>query len=166
MKRTRVPLVEYSNVFFHGSPVHTHTHTVPAAPPQNLTGNSLSPTHLRLEWTPPPRDQQNGVIREYQITFTELETGRTWITTTNRLVYEERGLHAYYEYQCSVAAVTVGAGPAQTITIHQPEDGRSNANGFIDNSQSAEKAQSQMINVQFIVMRNTFAAFHFLSLLP
>ena len=47
-----------------------------------------------------------------------------WNTTTNRLVYEERGLHAYYEYQCSVAAVTVGAGPAQTITVRQPEDGR------------------------------------------
>ena len=105
--------------------MHTraHTHTVPSAPPQNLTGNSFSSTHLQLEWTPPPADQQNGIIREYRIIFTELETGRTWNTTTNRLVYEERGLHAYYEYQCSVAAVTVGAGPAQTITVRQPEDG-------------------------------------------
>ena len=103
---------------------HTHTHTVPSAPPQNLTGTSPTPTHLRLEWIPPPADQQNGVIREYQITFTELETGRMWNTTTNILVYEERGLHAYYEYQCSVAAVTVGVGLAQTITVRQPEDGR------------------------------------------
>ena len=103
---------------------HTHTHTVPSAPPQNLTRTSPTPTHLRLEWIPPPADQQNGVIREYQITFTELETGRMWNTTTNRLVYEERGLHAYYEYQCSVAAVTVGVGLAQTITVRQPEDGR------------------------------------------
>ena len=127
--------------------MHTwaHTHTVPSAPPQNLTGSSFSSTYLQLEWIPPPRDQQNGIIREYRITFTELETGRKWNTTTNRLVYEERGLHAYYEYQCSVAAVTVGAGPAQTITVRQPEDGWSNAMvSLIIDIQSAETAQSRV----------------------
>ena len=46
-----------------------------------------------------------------------------WNTTATRLLYLERGLHAYYEYECSVAAVTVGAGPAATITVRQPEDG-------------------------------------------
>ena len=100
-----------------------HTHTVPSAPPQSLNGVSLSPTILRLVWTRPLRDQLNGIIREYQISFTELETGRMWNTTTTRLLYVERGLHAYYEYECSVAAVTVGAGPAATITVRQPEDG-------------------------------------------
>ena len=48
-----------------------------------------------------------------------------WSTTTTRLLYVERGLHVYYEYECSVAAVTVGAGPAETITVRQPEDGMS-----------------------------------------
>ena len=100
-------------------------HTVPSAPPQDLRGISPSPTSLRLEWIPPPRNQQNGIIREYQITLTELETGREWALTSSVLVHLERDLHPYFEYECSVAAVTVGAGPAEMITIRQPEDGGS-----------------------------------------
>ena len=85
----------------------------PGAPPQNVSAEVLNPNVVFLTWSPPLPDQQNGVIRHYLISQYETSTG----ILTN---YTQEGdhtdlvigsLHAYYEYQFTIAAQTVQLGP-------------------------------------------------------
>ena len=77
-----------------------------------------------LTWSPPPAEDQNGIIRNYIINITELETGivfRHASLSTSILVYS---LHPFYRYAVTLAAVTVGQGPATVaFTVQTREDG-------------------------------------------
>lgn len=53
----------------------------------------------------------NGIIREYQLIITELETGRSFVRHTMEIELVISHLHPYYNYVCVVAAVTVEVGP-------------------------------------------------------
>ena len=98
-------------------------HTAPSAPPQRLDVRSQSSTILQLSWTPPPYENQNGLIREYRINITEIETGRVFpfLSTVTSLSVSD--LHPAYTYRCAVAAYTVGIGPSTVMSIQLPEDG-------------------------------------------
>ena len=73
---------------------------------------------------PPPQDDLNGVIRSYTILVLEVNTGNTTSYTSTETSLTVGFLHPYYQYQVSVAAVTVGQGPfSNTTTIQMPQDG-------------------------------------------
>ena len=92
---------------------------VPSGTPTNVRVAAISSTSIRLTWEPPQPEDQNGVIQAYNITITEVLTGRM-------MYFREGGmdstlivnfLHPYYTYQCSISAETIGSGPAENISV-------------------------------------------------
>ena len=84
----------------------------------------LSSTSISLSWSPPPLDDQNGIIREYRISITEDETGDVMSLTSSSTSVTVTSLHPYYTYRCSVSAYTVDIGPATSeSTVRTLEDG-------------------------------------------
>ena len=48
---------------------------VPNAPPAKVTGNNETSTSIFVQWDEVPADNQNGVIVNYTVTYTELPSG-------------------------------------------------------------------------------------------
>ena len=99
----------------------------PGTHPTNFTGTALNSTHIYLTWEPPPPDQVNGVIREYQLNVTENATGIVLQYTTNATDREITvgPLHPYYIYHCSVNAITISQGPyTSEFDIQTEEDSK------------------------------------------
>ena len=99
--------------------------TVPSGPPTSVSASAINSTALLASWMPPQRSQQNGIIRQYRINLTESETGViTYYTVQNSLQTTLTDLHPYYNYQVTVAAITIGLGPYSTeATVQLPEAG-------------------------------------------
>ena len=98
----------------------------PASHPSNSTGYALNSTHIYLTWDPPPPEDVNGVIREYRINITEIETGdlRQFTTPPNVRELVVGPLHPYYSYRSTIVAFTIEVGPYSTaITVRTEEDG-------------------------------------------
>ena len=83
---------------------------------------------LSLTWSPPPPEDQNGIIRNYLVNISVVESGEHFYQlTSNATVLVVDELHPYYTYGCIVAALTVGTGPFTEASIEQlPEDGTFN----------------------------------------
>ena len=111
--------------YYHFDNCHLFLYTVaPTAAPQNLLGSPISPRILNYTWSPPPPDQQNGVIIHYVITVIEVDTGEEMQLTINTTWLRLDGLHPYYTYDFTLAAVTVSQGPfSDTDSVRMPEDG-------------------------------------------
>lgn len=78
-----------------------------------------------LTWAPPPIEETNGVIRNYVIAVTEIDTGRVFTENSNTTQVTLAGLHPFYTYECRIAAETVGIGPYSTqIVLQLSEDGK------------------------------------------
>ena len=117
----------YMYMYLHHStknwPIPLISCSAPSAP-QNLTGTSMTSQSISLSWSPPLLS--NGVIQEYRVNVTEVETGRVFIevvmhTTTSVTV---QPLHPYYIYRCHVSAYTVEVGPYAVVIIRTREDGK------------------------------------------
>ena len=90
---------------------------VPGGPPQNMTADAISSTQILLLWKSPPSDVQNGHIRSYAIFVLEIQTNTSLTYKVNSGSRLQVGsLHPYFEYECSVAAVTIGPGPYTSLT--------------------------------------------------
>ena len=100
--------------------------TVPSSPPQNYTIEALDSRTILLEWNPPDIEEQNGIVRQYLARITETETETEFQVVTNETSsLNITGLHPYYTYQVSIAAVTIGVGPFTEVkTVRNPEDGK------------------------------------------
>ena len=98
----------------------------PSAPPEGLRHTEISARAVVLQWNPPPSGQQNGHIRHYIISVTELDTGLSFsITALMETGYSVGSLHPFYTYNISVSAVTVAAGPyTEPYTIRTLEDSK------------------------------------------
>ena len=78
-------------------------------------------------WNPPDLDLQNGLIKYYNVSLTEQQTGNILWFTENTTQITVAGLHPYYYYAVQVAAVTIGVGPfSDAVTIQLLESGNSN----------------------------------------
>ena len=78
-----------------------------------------------ISWIPPPLPDRNGIITEYSINITELDTATDMILTSSVPSLFVIGLHPYYEYVVAVSAQTVALGPySEPETIQTPEDGK------------------------------------------
>ena len=97
---------------------------VPSSPPVRLQGNAVNSTTIQLQWEPPALADQNGVIRSYYINISVAETGSVFQLTSASNTLNISGLHPYYTYNFTVAAVTIGPGPyGAVLTIQLPENG-------------------------------------------
>lgn len=91
--------------------------------PTNLTGLAQDSSTVVLSWEE-PGSGHNGIIREYRVNFTEVETGRVFqeVSPTTSLVVS--GLHPDYTYEWMVTAFTVGEGPFSIMSsVTTLEDG-------------------------------------------
>lgn len=100
---------------------------VPGAPPQNVTGEAVGPTSIRVSWQPPPAESSNGRIVYYKLHCVESgrsdsEASVTKLNTTSITLDE---LKRWTEYRIWVLAGTsVGDGPpSYPIVVRTLEDG-------------------------------------------
>ena len=99
--------------------------SAPSGPPQSFQVVAISSTSIRLTWSAPPAEEQNGVITSYRITVVEVESGgrvleRTTAASDTLLIVDS--LDPHFPYRCSIAAVTIAVGPeisAQVTTFQE-----------------------------------------------
>ena len=99
--------------------MHLYFSIVPSAPPQSVVAYATSPTSLFVSWSAPLLEHRNGCIRQYRIYVVERDTGTTLTRLINTGTFQVTisSLHPYYQYECKVAAITIGEGPSsQTVT--------------------------------------------------
>ena len=97
----------------------------PSSPPTNIAVDNANSDSFLLSWDPPPVEDINGIIRNYMIRVTEVETDRTFYVTTNITLLELNGLHPFYMYTSAVAAQTVALGPySSAISVRLGEEGK------------------------------------------
>lgn len=100
---------------------------VPTAPPEGISEMATDSRTLLITWRPPPVPTQNGIITEYVVNISVMETGeqlqRRATGTASSLSIGS--LHPDYTYTYSVSAVTaVGMGPFSSFRLTRlPEDG-------------------------------------------
>lgn len=99
--------------------------TAPSGSVQNLSAIPLHSQALLLTWMPPPLNEQNGIIRSYEVYVTETETGilRNYTTSSTNITIAH--LHPFYTYSCVISALTVSEGPVSNPAIvTTPQDGK------------------------------------------
>ena len=85
---------------------------------------NISSTSFVLSWSQPPTSQQNGIIREYTVNITEVETASSTVLSSTTVSLFVHSLHPYYTYECVVSAYTVDNGPySEVLTVTTLEDG-------------------------------------------
>ena len=110
--------------------IPVHLLSVPGGPPENFTAIVVSSMEILLMWQPPASEIQNGRIRNYAIFVLEVQTNTNHSYTLLSQPSEDPALpvqfrHPYYDYVCSVAAVTIGPGPyTSPRTVRTFEDGK------------------------------------------
>ena len=99
--------------------------TVPENPPLNPVGMATNSRTIQFSWGIPP-GRHNGIIREYRVNVTELQTGRAFQRTASTTSILITSLQPSYTYQLSVSAYTVSEGPySPALNVTTPEDGQS-----------------------------------------
>ena len=86
---------------------------------------AINATMLRISWEEPLTEERNGIITNYVINMTIVETGEQSQFTPTEHSIELNRLHPFYTYTFIMAAETVnGTGPYSTaFTIQLPPDG-------------------------------------------
>ena len=83
----------------------------------------ISSSSIIVQWSPPPTDKQNGVIKYYSVLMEEMFSNTTFNYNTTDLYIMIEDLHPFYVYEFNVVAVTIGDGPIAVETFQMPEDG-------------------------------------------
>ncbi len=87
-------------------------------------GEAESSTSISLSWKPPALEDQNGIVRQYSVNITEIQTGRVLFFSSMEANILISALHPAYPYACAVAAVTTAVGPpTQPIVVTTEEAG-------------------------------------------
>ena len=89
-----------------------------------LEAKNVSSRGVSLTWEPPPLSSHNGIIQEYKLRVIEISTSSEIYYTSLSTKMTLDNLHPHYDYQISVAAVTVDVGPNVTINITTLEEGK------------------------------------------
>ena len=87
---------------------------------------SSSATSILVAWSPPPEDDQNGIILGYNITYfvinDEISVVSRSVASTSINIID---LSIYTEYNISVAAYTIiGTGPYDSILVRTDSSGK------------------------------------------
>ena len=93
--------------------------SAPSASPSYVMANNLSSNSFTLSWQPPPQNTHNGIIIGYDITTLEINSGTTYTNFTSHTFIVLNFLHPYYQYNCTVGAMTVSVGPTSDIVTIQ-----------------------------------------------
>ena len=89
----------------------------------NVSGTTLNSTHIGLVWDPPSERDRRGIIREYRVNVTELDTGLIFRITSTVTEATIGPLHPYYSYSSIITAFTVGEGLySSAVVVRTDED--------------------------------------------
>ena len=102
------------------------SYSVPETAPLQFTVQATDSRILVLSWEPPLPEDRNGIITNYTINITEMETGTQSQLVADNTTITALPLHPHYTYSCTVAAETsVGLGPYTALrAVQMPEDGK------------------------------------------
>ena len=101
-----------------------YSHAAPGGPPESVNALPLDPTSLTISWGPPQLELRNGIIQQYRVMVTEVETGVVTTLYTEATTVNLTSLHPYYTYSCTIAAETSALGPfSYPVQIQLPESG-------------------------------------------
>ena len=95
------------------------THTAPSSSPTGLSITMITSISFYLSWSDPPLADRNGLIRQYLINITEIDTSNVFSYSTMTTEFNAEFFHPYYYYSCSVSAVTIVPGPYTHSVILQ-----------------------------------------------
>ena len=99
--------------------------TAPAGAPLNPSVTIIDSRTLSFIWEEPLEELRNGIIQQYHVNITEVDTGRQFQLVSSTTSTSVSSLHPYYTYRLSVSAFTIGGGPfSEPQMITTPEDGR------------------------------------------
>lgn len=98
----------------------------PSQGPRSLEVALTSSSSIDIQWSHPDVDQSNGQIQYYSIELFNMESGDILTFSTPETSLSIIDLHPYYNYNVSVAAVTVDEGVKSTFVFQMPEDGKLN----------------------------------------
>ena len=99
--------------------------TAPTGPPRNLTVIFVSSVSVKLTWSEPSADLQNGVIISYLLNITSQQSDEVVSYTSNTTSLHVLGLKPFVSYSCVVSAVTsVGIGPYTLLAFMTLEAGK------------------------------------------
>ena len=92
---------------------------VPNVPPANVTGNNVTSTSIFVKWDEVPADNQNGIIVNYTVTYTEVPSGNpgTKIVIAPRRNATLARLKKYTNYSITVFASTAKGGGSRSDPI-------------------------------------------------
>ena len=97
----------------------------PSAAPSGVNFNMVNSSGFTLMWNAPPPENHNGYIRHYVIHIIEVNTGIEYTLTSVATQKSIDFLHPYYNYTCTLSAVTNQLGPfSAAINITTSEDGK------------------------------------------
>ena len=102
------------------------SHAVPETAPLQFRVQATDSQTLVLSWEPPLPEDRNGIIINYTVNITEMETGTQFQLVTVNTTITAFSLHPHYTYSYTAAAETsVGLGPYTTPrAVQMPEDGK------------------------------------------
>lgn len=97
---------------------------VPSAPPRAISVVAPDSSSLSISWSPPGILDINGVIRQYIVNVSVMDTLEHYQYTADNTSLIITELHPYYTYTVYVAAVTISIGPFSSgNTIRTPPNG-------------------------------------------
>ena len=97
----------------------------PSSSPVGVNRVQLNATFVVLQWSPPPSEHINGIIRAYTVTVSEHETGWSYNLSSPHTELSIGNLHPFYWYSFSVCAVTVAPGTCTDLyTLQTLEHGK------------------------------------------
>ena len=100
----------------------------PASPPSDPTATVESSTSITVSWLEVPAIDQNGIIIEYEVEYTQntFDININQSVMINSTTVELTDLHEYAQYFIRVRAYTsIGSGPYTTaINVTTAQDGK------------------------------------------
>ena len=102
--------------------------SAPASPPSDPTATVESSTSITVSWLEVPAIDQNGIIIEYEVEYTQytFDINMNQSVMINSTTVELTELHEYVQYFIRVRAYTIiGSGPYTTaINVTTAQDGK------------------------------------------
>jgi hypothetical protein len=106
--------------------------TEPSESPANVSVIPLNATAVSVTWDPPPPEHRNGIIQGFSIRVVGVHTPEDYTVSTISTDTLIRGLHPFYSYKFTVAAVTTSHGPfSNPITVMIPPFGKSMSSSLL-----------------------------------